>query len=112
MAAHRWSRWLEIGAVAGITLLAAWLRLSHLDLAEFKADEATAIELTLPLIEGKAWPEAGLESSVGIRNPPMLLYLLAVPLWLAADPLVAGAFVGVLAPRASCVGPWRAAGSL
>lgn len=93
-------RRLEWLIVVAIVALGAWLRLSHLDLAEYKADEAIAIDLTLPLIEGSGWPEAGLVSSVGIRNPPMLMYLLAVPLIVDVDPLVASAFVGLLSTLA------------
>ncbi len=80
--------------------LGAWLRLSHLDLTEYKFDEAIAIDLTMPLLEGLAWPEAGLVSSVGIRNPPMLMYLLAPPLSIAVDPLAATAFVALMSTLA------------
>lgn len=90
----------EILLLVAIALIAAWLRLSHLDLIEFKADEATAIELTVPLVEGQALPQAGLVSSVGMRNPPMMMYLLAAPLLIDADPLLATAFVGILSTLA------------
>jgi hypothetical protein len=89
-------RGIELFLIIAIVVLGAWLRLSRLDLTEYKFDEATAIDLTLPLIEGRALPEVGLVSSVGIRNPPMMMYLLAAPLSIAADPLVASAFVAIL----------------
>ena len=41
-------------------------------------------------------PSVGLISSVGAFNPPLFLYLLAMPLVVWNDPLGATAFVGVL----------------
>jgi hypothetical protein len=90
----------EMLLLVAIALVAAWLRLSHLDLIEYKADEAVAIDLTIPLVEGEALPGAGLVSSVGMRNPPMMMYLLAAPLLIDVDPLVATAFVGILSTLA------------
>ncbi len=79
----------------GIGVLAGWLRLRDLDLVEFKLDEATAVDLARRLLEGD-FPTVGLTSSVGADNPPLFVYLTAVPLALRDDPLAATAFVGVL----------------
>lgn len=76
--------------------LAAFLRLHALDLVEFKVDEATAVDRAQRLLDG-AWATVGLTSSVGARNPPFFIYLLAIPLGLRDDPLAATAFIGVLA---------------
>jgi 4-amino-4-deoxy-L-arabinose transferase-like glycosyltransferase len=89
-------RRIERALLIVILLLGAWLRLSRLDLIEYKADEAMAIELTLPLVEGRGWIAAGLVSSVGVHNPPMLMYLLALPLAIDVDPITAVIFVALL----------------
>jgi hypothetical protein len=88
-------RW-ELLAVLGIAVLAAWLRLRRLELVEFKVDEAIAIDMARGVLRGD-FPTAGLTSSTGARNPPLLIYLTAVPLAVRDDPLAATAFVGVLA---------------
>ena len=83
----------------GIGALAGWLRLRDLDLVEFKLDEATAVNLARRLLDGD-FLTVGLRSSVGAYNPPLFVYLTAVPLALRDDPLAATAFVGVLAVAA------------
>ena len=57
-------RWWELAWVAWIVALAGWLRLRELGLAEFKADEATAVDLARRVLGGEL-PTVGLESSVG-----------------------------------------------
>jgi 4-amino-4-deoxy-L-arabinose transferase-like glycosyltransferase len=89
----------EIAAALGIGALACWLRLRHLDLIEFKTDEATAVSLARRLLDGNLL-SVGLRSSVGAYNPPLFVYLTAVPLVVRDDPLAAAAFVGVLATAA------------
>jgi hypothetical protein len=89
----------ELAAVAGIVVLAAWLRLRDLGLAEFKLDEATAVELARRVLDGH-FATVGLVSSVGALNPPLFVYLTAIPLAVRDDPLAATAFVGVLATMA------------
>jgi hypothetical protein len=85
--------------VLGIAALAAWLRLRQLDLVEFKVDEAIAIDMARGVLHGD-FPTAGLTSSTGARNPPLLIYLTAIPLAVRDDPLAATAFVGLLAVAA------------
>ena len=79
-----------------VLALAAFLRLHALDLVEFKVDEATAVDYARRLLDG-VWPTVGLTSSVGALNPPLFIYLTAIPLAVRDDPLAATAFVGVLA---------------
>jgi hypothetical protein len=90
---------LELLALAAVVALAAFLRLHALDIAEFKLDEATAVDRARQLLDG-AWPTVGLTSSVGALNPPFFIYLIAVPLAVRDDPLAATAFIGVLAVTA------------
>ena len=83
----------------GIGALAGWLRLRHLDIIEFKLDEATAVNLARGLLHGD-FATVGLISSIGAYNPPLFIYLTAVPLAVWDDPRAATAFVGVLAAAA------------
>jgi Dolichyl-phosphate-mannose-protein mannosyltransferase len=89
----------EILAMIGISTLAGWLRLRHLDLIEFKLDEATAVSLARRVLDGD-FLTVGLSSSVRAHNPPLFIYLTAVPLALWDDPRAATAFVGMLAVAA------------
>ena len=89
---HPW----EATGLVLVVALAAWLRLRELGLVEFKADEAAGVELARRLLDGEI-PTVGLRSSVGAFNPPLFVYLMAIPLGARDDPLVATAFVGVLA---------------
>ena len=88
--------WWELLGLAGILGLSAWLRFRHLNLVEFKLDEANATDLRATLLDG-TFPTVGLASSVGALNPPLFVYLTAIPLAVYDDPLAATAFVGMLA---------------
>jgi hypothetical protein len=89
----------EILALLGIGALAGWLRLRDLDLVEFKADEAITVDLARRLLDGNLL-SVGLRSSIGAYNPPLFVYLTAIPLAVRDDPLAATAFVGVLSVAA------------
>jgi 4-amino-4-deoxy-L-arabinose transferase-like glycosyltransferase len=91
--------WWELAAAAGIVALAGWLRLRGLGLVEFKSDEATGVDLARRLLDG-TFPTVGLRSSVGALNPPLFVYLTAIPFAVSDDPLAATAFVGVVAAAA------------
>ena len=86
-----------------LLVLAAGVRLWRLDLMEFKADEARACQLALQAIDsvrgagpaGREFPLVGLLSSVGVPNPPLFIYLLALPLAVCRDPLAAAAFIAL-----------------
>ncbi len=78
---------------------AAVSRLSWLDLMEFKGDEAVACRLALHVLGyaepgvGRFFPTAGLVSSIGIPNPPLFVYLVAVPLAIVHSPIAAVIFI-------------------
>lgn len=110
------ARW-EWAAAAGLVAVAAWLRLSHLDLVEFKADEAVAAHLALQFVKGGELPSAGLMSSVGVTNPPLFIYLLIPMFALTTNVVAVSAMIGVLGCVAvgatwwmarRYVGPWAA----
>ncbi len=88
-------RW-EWAALVGILLLAAALRLGWPGITEFKRDEANMSRRALDLVQGRDVPLLGLSSSVNVPNPPISVYLFALPYALKNDPVWATLFVGVL----------------
>src|SRR6185437_1254586 len=85
----------ELAALVVVLVLGTWLRLRQLGLAEFKADEALAVRIGRDVLHGDI-RTVGLTSSTGAANPPLFVYLTAIPLAFRNDPLAATAFVGVL----------------
>ncbi|HET8529328.1 MAG TPA: glycosyltransferase family 39 protein [Gaiellaceae bacterium] len=86
----------ELACAAGIVLLAAWLRLRHLGLAEFKSDEAIALRIAHDILEGNV-RTVGLTSSSGAANPPLYVYIVAAVVGIHDSPLFATGSVAVLA---------------
>ena len=90
-------------ALAAILAVAAGVRLWRLDLMEFKGDEAQACRLAVQVVDvlkghavpGEHLPLVGLMASVGVPNPPLFVYLLAVPLVFFATPLAAAAMIAL-----------------
>ena len=76
-----------------IVLLAAALRLSRGDVVEYFHDDAMLATLALELADGLRFPLVGILSSTGIPNPPVSVYLLAMPFALSSDPAFAICFV-------------------
>ena len=62
--------------LAVIVVVGAWLRFQHLELLEFKGDEAFAANRALEFVRGGKLPTSGLMSSVGVSNPPLFIWLL------------------------------------
>jgi hypothetical protein len=85
----------ELALLLGIGVFAGWLRLHDLDLAEFKADEAAAVDLARRALDAQ-FLTVGLVSSIGAHNTSLFVYLTAIPLLVRDDPLAATAFVGGL----------------
>lgn len=86
---------LESIALIAILLLAAYLRLGFPAVIEFKSDEAYLSRLALDLVRGRHFPLLGMPSSVGLPNPPMAVYLMAVPFSLSSHPLIATQLIGL-----------------
>jgi hypothetical protein len=74
----------------------AYLRFSHLDLLEFKSDEAFAAHLALQFVRGGELPTAGLMSSVGVTNPPLFIYLLIPMFLVTTNPAVVSCMIAAL----------------
>jgi 4-amino-4-deoxy-L-arabinose transferase-like glycosyltransferase len=89
--------------LVAILLLAAVLRLSRLDLAEFKADEAGIAREALALVHEGRFPVVGPSSSQGPAHPPLQIYLLALPFAITQDPRLAVAVVALIHAAAVAV---------
>src|SRR6266849_1884404 len=83
-------------ALAAILILAAILRLGAPGVVEFKTDEANLSERALDLVRGRDLPLLGIDSSVGVPNSPVSIYILAIPFTISSNPLVATQFIGLL----------------
>lgn len=92
----RFSVKIEYVFVCGIVLLAAWLRLSHLDQVEFLWDQAEISKCGLRVArEGEiAW--TGTLSSTGLHFFLGAAWLMAVPYALSLSPVFATGFVAVM----------------
>lgn len=72
--------WEPAGAAA-IVVLAAWLRLRHLGLAQFNDDQAIALRIAHDILHGD-FRTTGLTSSSGAANPPLYVYIVAFVVWI------------------------------
>lgn len=79
-----------------VLLLAAYLRLNHLEWTEFKLDEAHLSQLAYDMARYGQIPLTGIGSSVGVVNPPLAAWLLAIPYAVSASPIVATGFIAAL----------------
>ena len=85
--------WLALAVIIGT---GAWLRLSNLDLLEFKGDEAMALHMASKFAHGTAVPLAGLMSSVKVTNPPLFIYLLSPLVLISSSPVFVSCCIAVL----------------
>src|SRR5438067_8705417 len=90
----------RVGLILSATIVvAAAVRLARLDLMQFKADESDACRLAFHVLGlsepgvGTFFPTTGLEARVGIPNPPLFVYLMALPLAVMNTPMAAVVFV-------------------
>lgn len=83
-------------SMCAVIIVAALMRLSAPGVVEFGHDEATLSLLALDFARGGSLPLTGMQSSVGIPNPPASVYVMALPYLFTDDPLVATMFVAVL----------------
>jgi hypothetical protein len=102
--------WGARAALLGIVALGLLLRMGWPTLAEFKRDEATVVRRALAIAYEGDLPASGVDTSRGMANLPLTLYLLAIPLRLWRDPLAAVLFTGLLNGLAvwACYGLGRA----
>ncbi len=89
-------RTLEIVAVSLVLLLAAYLRLNHLDWTEFKQDEANLSQIAYTMARTGEIPLRSIGASTGVVNLPLAAWLLAIPYAASGSPIVATAFLAGL----------------
>jgi hypothetical protein len=93
---HVSPRTLEIIAVTLVLLLAAYLRLNHLDWTEFKRDEASLSQIAFAMARTGEIPLRSIGASTGVVNLPLAAWLLAIPYAVSGSPIVATAFLAGL----------------
>jgi 4-amino-4-deoxy-L-arabinose transferase-like glycosyltransferase len=81
------------------------LRLGWPGVTEFKADEARLLTLALDLVEGIHFPLRGIDSSVGVPNPGMSVWIYSLPLLAWKHVISATLFTGLLNTLA-IIGCW------
>lgn len=79
-----------------IILIAAYFRLAYVDLAEFKGDEARDAFVAKNFVENGIVPLVGAPTSVGGNAGPFYYFILSVPFFISANPIVASAFIAIL----------------
>jgi hypothetical protein len=70
---------------AGLLLFAVWLRCRYLGYSEMWADQSVTLNIALHWLHGGALPLAADPSSSGLHNPPLVVYLYALPLLFKPD---------------------------
>lgn len=84
------------GLMALIVCVAAGLRLTRLELIEFKFDEATMARSALAVAREGRLPLVGMVSSQGPHNPALMSYVLALPFAISSDPRLAAGWTALL----------------
>jgi Dolichyl-phosphate-mannose-protein mannosyltransferase len=79
-----------------IILIAAYLRLASLNLAEFKSDEAGTSFVLKALVQQGKFPLVGPPLSTGGNAGPIYYYMLAIPFLISSNPIVASTFIAIL----------------
>src|SRR5881398_1463606 len=95
-----------------IVVLAGWLRLRHLGLAEFNDDQAIALRIAHDILHGDI-RTVGLASSSGAANPPLYVYIVAAVVAVVAIALTYvivrprfGGVVALVTAALFATGPW------
>jgi hypothetical protein len=91
---------------AAVIFIAFVVRMMQPDLVEFKRDEATVSRLGQAIAYEQYRPAVGVDSSLGIDNLPLTLYLMALPLRIQRDPISAVLFTIFLNACAVVVCYW------
>jgi 4-amino-4-deoxy-L-arabinose transferase-like glycosyltransferase len=95
---------IELLVLLVIFAVAAGLRLGYPDSILFRQDEANFSRFALDMARGRDFPLLSIDSSVGIRNPPMTVYIMVIPYLFTTNPVIATAYVAVLGVLTVLVG--------
>ncbi|MGQ9888181.1 MAG: hypothetical protein ACUVSX_06765 [Aggregatilineales bacterium] len=82
--------------MALVLLVAALMRLSEPGVVEFLHDEAMLSLRAQDWLAGGDFPLTGILSSVGVPNPPISVYVMALPYLLSSNPQFATLFIATL----------------
>lgn len=84
------SDWLVL---ACILLAAAVMRFGMPEIVEFFHDDGMLATLAQEMVASESFPVTGINSSVGIPNPPTSVYVMAIPFALDSNPMTAIYFI-------------------
>ncbi|MEO6890578.1 MAG: glycosyltransferase family 39 protein [Ktedonobacteraceae bacterium] len=87
-----WGLWWEVGVVL---LVAAFLRFYQIQTTEFDEDQAMLFRMASDAIHHGLLPTTSNAASIGIANPPGVIYLFMLPAALSANPLWGTVMVGL-----------------
>ena len=79
-----------------IILIALFLRLYNLQYMEFKGDEAFNSIKALKLVNEGEIPLFSAIGTTGIHEPPIFIYILAIPYLFSKNPVIAAGFIAIL----------------
>ena len=79
-----------------IIIIALFLRLHNISYMEFKGDEAFNSIKALKLVNEGEIPLFSAIGSTGIYEPPISIYLLAIPRFFSKNPVMAAGFIAIL----------------
>lgn len=78
-----------------ILLIAGFLRLYALNTSEFDGDQAAIFSMARDAVQHGLLPIVSNRASIGIENPPAVIYLLMIPAAISSDPLLATVMIGL-----------------
>jgi len=88
--------WLLSWEIYLVLVIAGFLRLYQINTSEFDGDQSTIFGLAREAVHFGLLPLVSNRASIGIENPPAVIYLLMIPVALSANPLWAAVMVGLL----------------
>ncbi|MBC7235704.1 MAG: glycosyltransferase family 39 protein [Chloroflexi bacterium] len=81
---------------AAIVLAALLLRVSYLDLIPFGRLQVEQLDAALQIVAALRFPLAGSSNTAGAVQPPLMAYVLTLPLLFGRDPRIAATFLALL----------------
>jgi 4-amino-4-deoxy-L-arabinose transferase-like glycosyltransferase len=97
MRGHWLRSWLSCWEIYPILLIAAALRFYRINLTEFDADQATIFSMAYDAVSHGYLVATSNVASIGIVNPPAIIYILMLPAALSADPLWGAVLTAIFA---------------
>lgn len=79
-----------------VLFIATIMRFGNSGIVEFFHDDAMLSTLAQEMASGERFPVTGINSSVGIPNPPTSVYVMAIPFFVNSNPMTAIYFVMAL----------------